>query len=215
MKAQEPLPQVRSALELELRHFTWNFPNALLVVLSEAPAMMKRVLAVCLFAAAFSVAATPAHADSDRVQFFSNIDVGSDVAVHDAVCFFCNVNVLGEVKGDVVVFFGNIHIAGHADHDVVNFFGSISAEDNAQIGKDMVSFFGLVRLGENVSVGKDLVAMFGMIRAPASVSIGHDRVAFPGWILFGPLLPLVLIIWLIVHVVRSNRRRMYPYPPGF
>jgi hypothetical protein len=78
----------------------------------------------------------------------------------------------------------------------------------------MVSFFGLVRLGENVSVGKDLVAMFGMIRAPESVTVGHDRVAFPGWFLFGPLIPVVLIIWLIVHLVRANRQRMYNYPPG-
>jgi hypothetical protein len=208
------MPKVKLEAECGWLNPVWNFPITLRVVVGEASAMMRRMLAFCLLAAAFLAAATPAHADSDRVQFFSNINVGSDMAVHDAVCFFCNVNILGEAKGDVVVFFGNIHIAGHADHDVVNFFGSISAEDNAQIGQDMVSFFGLVRLGENVSVGKDLVAMFGMIHAPESVTVGHDRVAFPGWILFGPLLPVVLIIWLIVHVVRSNRRRTYTFPPG-
>jgi len=209
------MPKVKLEAECGWLNPVWNFPITLRVVVGEASAMMRRMLAVCLLAAACLAAATPAHADSDRVQFFSNIDVGSDTAVHDAVCFFCNVNILGEVKGDVVVFFGSIHIAGHADHDVVNFFGSISADDDAQIGKDMVSFFGLVQLGENVSVGKDLVAMFGIVRTADSVSIGHDRVAFPGWFLFGPLIPVVLIIWLIVHVVRSNRRRMYPYPPGF
>ena len=179
--------------------------------------MMKRVLAVSLLGAVFAAAAIPAFADRDAVQFGSNIHVAPDASVHDAVCFFCSVNVEGKVTGDVVVFFGNIHIAGHAQHDVVNFFGKVSAEDNAAIGHDLVSFFGTVRLGENVSVGQDLVAIFGTLRAPDSVTVGNDRVVQPGWVFFGPLILVSLVVILIVGEYRAYRRRLmlrgYTLPP--
>jgi len=178
---------------------------------------IQRLLAVCLLGAAFAVTATPAFADRDAVQFFSNIHVGPDSSVHDAVCFFCSINADGEVKGDMVVFFGNIHIAGKADHDVVSFFGSISADDNASVGQDMVSMFGSVRLGENVSIGKDLVAMFGILRAPETVTVGGDRVSMPGAIFFGPMVLIGLVVIVIVRELRARRRRQfianYPFPP--
>jgi hypothetical protein len=179
--------------------------------------MMKRILAVCLIGAAFAVTATPARADRDAVHFFSDIQIEPGATVHDAVCFFCNVNVVGEVQHDTVVFFGNVHIAGRARHDVVNFFGEVSADSNAEIGNDLVSFFGLINLGENVTVGKDMVAMFGFVTAPDSVSVGHDRVAMPAVVLFLPMALLGLVVVLIVREYRAWRRRQflnaYNFPP--
>ena len=204
-------------LDFEAWELPRNFSSDQDVVFNEAPTTMKRMFAAFLLSAAFVAAATPAHADRDAVHFFSNIHVASDATVHDAVCFFCNVNVEGEVQGDAVVFFGNIHIAGKADHDVVNFFGEVSADDNAQIGNDLVSFFGLIRLGENVAVGKDMVAMFGLVRAPDSVTVGHDRVSMPAVILFAPLVLFGLVAILVVREYRAYRRRQflsaYNFPP--
>jgi hypothetical protein len=180
--------------------------------------MIQRSLAFCLLGAALAAAALPAHAEPDRVQFFSNINVASDDSVHDAVCFFCSVNVKGKVTGDVVVFFGNVHIASEAHHDVVNFFGKVSVDDNASVGHDLVSMFGRIQLGENVTIGHDLVAMFGALREPGSATVGNNRVAMPGWILFAPLCLAGLIVILIVQAVRSSRRRAYlrsyNFPPG-
>ena len=179
--------------------------------------MIQRMLAVSLLAAAFAVTATPARADRDAVQFGTNINVAPDATVHDAVCFFCSVNVEGKVTGDIVVFFGNVHLAGDAQHDVVNFFGNVKAENGATIEKDLVSFFGTIRLGENVTIGKDMVAMFGSVHAPASVTVGNDRVIQPGWILWGPLLFIGLIVIVIVREYRAYHRRLvlrgYPFPP--
>jgi hypothetical protein len=178
--------------------------------------MMLRKLALCLLAAAFA-AAIPARADNDRVQFGLNINIPASETAHDAVCFFCNVHVDGKVTGDIVVFFGNIHLNGDAQHDVVDFFGSITAEDNASIDNSLVSFFGVIHLGENVSVGRDLVAMFGDLHAASSVSIGGDRIVEPGWILFMPLIFIALIVFFVVHQIRSYRRRLllrgYQFPP--
>ena len=132
------------------------------------------------------------------IQFGSNIHVTADTPVHDAVCFFCSVHVEGKVTGDIVVFFGGVHLVGDAQHDVVNFFGA-------------------VRLGENVVIGKDLLAMFGTLRAPASVSVGEDRVEWPGWIVWGPLLVILLVVFLVVRELRAYRRRLilrgYKFPP--
>lgn len=180
----------------------------------------QRLLSASLLAMALLLSAAPARADKDAVQFGSNINVAEGHTLHDAVCFFCSVNAKGDIDHDVVVFFGNVHIAHQSNHDVVVFFGSIRADDDAVIGHDLVNFFGSTHLGENVSVGGDAVVMFGGLRAADSVSIAGSRVAQPIWVFWTPLIVLGLIVTLIVHEVRSYRRRQYiaaygyaPVPP--
>ena len=176
--------------------------------------MIRRIFAATLLCAAFAYA--PARAEQDQVQFFSNIHVASDETVHDAVCFFCTIDIEGKATGDVVVFFGSTHIASEAQHDVVNFFGSVQADD-ASIGHDLVAMFGSVRLGNNVQVGEDLVTMFGSLHAGESVTVKGDRVVQPAILFFGPFFFLVLIFVLIVREYRAYRRRMflryYGFPP--
>ena len=174
-----------------------------------------RLFSAFLLASALLVAAIPARAEKDAVQFGSNINVGEGHTLHDAVCFFCSVNAKGDIDHDVVVFFGNVHIAHQSNHDVVVFFGTVRADDNAVIGHDLVNFFGSTHLGENVSVGGDAVVMFGGMRAADSVSIAGNRVAQPIWVFWTPLLVLGLIVTLIVHEVRSYRRRQYIAAYGY
>ncbi len=179
--------------------------------------MIQRTVFAGLLAAAIAVAAAPARADNDAVHFGSNINVPADMAVHDAVCFFCSVNVQGKVNGDVVAFFGHVHIAGAANHDVVSFFGGVSADDGASIGQDLVSLFGGVRLGENASVGHDMVVLVGGAQIANSAIVGHDRVVQPGWILDFPLILLIVLFIVVVFELRAWRRRQflrsYPFPP--
>ena len=180
-----------------------------------AQRVTQRLLSVFLLASALLLAATPARADKDIVQFGSNINVAEGHSIHDAVCFFCSVNAKGDIDHDVVVFFGNVRIAHQSRHDVVVFFGSIRAEDDAAIGHDMVNFFGSTHLGENVSVGGDAVVMFGGMHAADTVNIAGSRVSQPIWIFWTPLIVLGLIITLIVHEVRSYRRRRYYAAYGY
>ncbi len=177
---------------------------------------MRRLVYVCLFTLVFGAVAIPAHASKDEVQFGSTIHVARDASIHDAVCFFCDVDADGTVDGDIVVFFGSVHIGTAANHDVVNFFGNVKADNDTHIGQDMVSIFGSIHLGENVTVGKDLVAVFGTLRAPESVSVNGDRVVEPAWIFWGPLFIIALVIIVVVHEIRGHRRRAYmryPFPP--
>ena len=178
--------------------------------------MIQRLLP-CLLVAALAAAAAPMRADNDAVHFGTNIYVAPNSTVHDAVCFFCNVNAEGTVKGDVVVFFGSVRLAGNAEHDVVDFFGGVDAEDGAAVGRDLVSFFGMVQLGDDVSVGHDLVALMGSFRAADSVNVGNDRVVQPGWILDFPLIAMIILLLFAVREYRLWRRRQlyrgYPYYP--
>ena len=179
--------------------------------------MMVKKLALCLLAGVFAACAVPARANQDMVQFGTNIHVPADGAVHDAVCFFCSVRVEGKATGDIVVFFGNVHLMGDAQHDVVDFFGTVTAADNASIENDLVSIFGGIRLGENVSIGRDMVALFGSLHAPNSVTVGNNRVVQPGWVFWGPLLFIFLIVYVVVHEIRTHHRRLeargYRFPP--
>ena len=177
--------------------------------------MKRRLFFLCLLLAALGIA-LPAYASKDEVQFGTAIHVPRDASIHDAVCFFCDVDADGTVEGDIVVFFGDVHIASAANHDVVNFFGTVKAEDNARIGNSMVSMFGSVRLGEDVSIGKDMVAMFGGVRMAESVTVGGDRVIEPAWLFWTPLLIIGLVVVLVVREIRNHRRRAfmrYPIPP--
>ena len=85
--------------------------------------MTLRQISACLLLLG-AIAATPALAENDEVQFGSDIRVGPDSTIHDAVCFFCSVDVQGKATGDIVVFFGSVHVSGDAQHDLVNFFGN-------------------------------------------------------------------------------------------
>jgi predicted acyltransferase (DUF342 family) len=177
---------------------------------------LRRIFACLLLLAAFAIAATPARAENDEVQFGSDIRVGPDSTIHDAVCFFCSVNIEGKATGDIVVFFGSVHVSGDAQHDLVNFFGSTKVADNASVDHDLVSFFSELSLGENVHIGEDLVSMFGTLDAARSVTVEGDRVVQPAWLFFGPLAVLISIVYFIVHEVREHRRRVYmryPFPP--
>jgi hypothetical protein len=170
--------------------------------------MSRRLLAVCLFGAALAAAPSSVRAQDDAVQFFHNIDISPDEPVGDAVCFFCNVHIQGKATGDLVVFFGNVRLSGESDGDIVDFFGSVTAADDSSIRGDVVTFFGSPHLGDSVKVGGDLVTIFGNVHASPTVTYGGDHVSISPWVIGGPFLVLFLIIYVIVHELRSRRHRM-------
>jgi hypothetical protein len=180
--------------------------------------MIRRLLAFGFVCAVLAVASRCARADEDAVQFFHNIDVDQDQPVGDAVCFFCNVHLQGKANGDIVVFFGNVRLSGQAQGDVVTFFGSVTAAEDSSINGDLVTFFGPVHLGDHVKVGGDVVTIFGPSHTASTVAISGDHVALSPWIVFAPFLVLFLIVYVIVHELRSRRQRRfmqnYPLPPA-
>ncbi len=165
-----------------------------------------RVAGLVAFLLTVAMVARPARAAEDIVHFGNSIHVGPNQRIHDAVCFFCSVDVQGTASHDIVVFFGSVHIAGRAEHDVVNFFGNVRLEDNASISHDLVNFFGSTWLGENASVGQDAVVMFGSLHEESSASVGKNQVVEPGFLFWGPFLLIILGITFAVRETRRSRR---------
>jgi hypothetical protein len=152
-----------------------------------------------------AVLATPARAAEDIVHFGNTINVAPNEHIHDAVCFFCSVNIHGEAGHDIVVFFGSVHVDGRAEHDVVDFFGNVRLEEGSSIRHDLVNFFGTTWLGENATVGQDAVVMFGSLHEESNASVGKNQVVEPGFLFWGPFLVIFLVVALVVRETRRSR----------
>lgn len=174
--------------------------------------MPRRILFLALLAAV--IAAIPARAETDSVQFFNDIHVQPGKPINDAVCFFCSVRADGPINGDIVVFFGSVRIDGQtANHDLVDFFGTVRVEDNSTVGDDLVHIVGPTRLGNNVFIGADLTALFSDVRSTPSSRVIGDRVVIPEWTLLIPLFFAVLLVALIAYAIQLRRQPRLVYPP--
>jgi hypothetical protein len=128
---------------------------------------------------------------SDRVQFFQNIEVGPNESVGDLVCLFCSIHNSG-TSGDNVAILGSIVVDG-------------------TVNGDCVAVGGAIRLGEDASVAGDTVGLGGGVSRHPNSSVKGQMVSEVGPFIFlgmilGPLIPVVLVVWLIVWLVRRDRR---------
>lgn len=135
---------------------------------------------------------------SDRVQFFQNIEIGSDEKVGDVVCLVCSIQIAGSA-GDTVAILGSIVVDGKVHGDVVAVGGGIRLNEDAIISGDTVAIGKGLQRHPNASVKGEIVSQSGPL-----VFLG---------LIFGlvvvPLLPIVLIVALIVWLLRRNS---YPRP---
>ncbi len=146
----------------------------------------------------FAVFPTLALAQGERVHFFQNITVNSDETVGDVVCIGCSIHMSG-TSGDTVAILGSIVVDGTVKGSAVAVGGGIKLGEDARV------------MGDTVGLGS------GIARHPDSVTKGEvvseaGPLVFIGLFLGGvvlPLLPIILIVWLIVWLVRRDR----PAPP--
>ena len=169
--------------------------------------MRARLLCLTLCTAAFLALAVPARADSNSVQFFTDLRVTPDKPVENAVCFFCSVHAEGEIHGNLVILFGNAHISSTVHQNVVSIFSSVTALPNTSIDQNLVNIFGSVHLGENAHVGQNLVAIFGVTAFAPTAAIDGNRVIFPFWLFGIPALLIGLLIYVLVRELRERRYR--------
>ena len=168
--------------------------------------MRLRLLCLSLCLAAFLGLAVPARADSNSVQFFTDLRVEQGKPVENAVCFFCSVHADGEINGNLVILFGNAHISSTVHQNVVSIFSSVTALPNTEIGQNLVNIFGAVRLGDNAHVGQNVVALFGSTAFVPSATVDGNRVIFPFWIFCIPPV-LGLLIYVLVRELGGRRMR--------
>ncbi len=141
------------------------------------------------------------HGDNDRVSVGSKVTIAEGESVDDIACAFCEVQIHGEVAGDVAVFWGRVTV-----------------DPGRTISGDVVSAGGDLSLCEGATVGGDLAMVGGRANIADGVGIRGDRVVIEPpvgtLILLSPLILLAVLIWLIVWLVRRNRYRFPRYPRG-
>jgi hypothetical protein len=130
----------------------------------------------------------------DRVHFFQSINVGADETVGDVVCIGCSIRMSG-TSGDTVAIFGSILVDGTVKGDAVAVGGAIRLGEDAQVMGDTVGLGGGIAKHPNAVVKGEVVSQAGPL-----IFIG----LFLGGVVI-PLLPIILIIWLIVWLVRRDR----------
>jgi hypothetical protein len=159
----------------------------------------KSALVLCVVVT-FAVLPTVVVAQGgERVHFFQNINVNSDETVGDVVCIGCSIHMSG-TSGDTVAILGSIVVDGTVTGDAVAVGGGIKLGEDAQVKGDTVGLGGGVTRHPNAVARGEIVSEAGPL-------------VFMGLFIAGvvvPLLPIILIIWLIVWLVRRDG----PAPPA-
>jgi len=79
-----------------------------------------------------------AQAPADRTYVGQDIYIASGQQVHNAVCFFCSVQVEGELTGRVLVLFGSLNVSGQVQRSATVLWGNAVVDSQARIGGDTV-----------------------------------------------------------------------------
>src|SRR5580692_8528519 len=74
----------------------------------------------------------------NRTYFGEDIYVASGQQVHNATCFFCSVQVEGDLTGHVFVLFGSLNVSGQVRRDATVIVGNAVVDSQARIGGDTV-----------------------------------------------------------------------------
>ena len=130
----------------------------------------------------------------ERVHFFQNINVTADETVGDVVCIGCSIRMSG-TSGDTVAILGSIVIDGTVTGSAVAVGGGIKLGEDARVMGDTVGLGNGIARHPNAVVKGEVVSQAGPL-----IFIG----LFLGGVVL-PLLPIILIIWLIVWLVRRDR----------
>ena len=154
----------------------------------------KRQLVLCVLMTLVVLPTLAVAQGGERVHFFQNITVNSDETVGDVVCIGCSIHMSG-TSGDTVAILGSIVIDGMVTGDAVAVGGGIKLGEDAQVKGDTVGLGGGVARHPNAVAKGEIVSEAGPF-------------VFLGLFIAGvvvPLLPIILIIWLIVWLVRRDR----------
>lgn len=80
-----------------------------------------------------SATAASAREPGSRTYFNQDIFVAQGQQIHNATCWFCSVQVEGDITGNVLVLFGNLNISGHVLGRTIVLGGNTVIDSQARI----------------------------------------------------------------------------------
>jgi len=141
-----------------------------------------------------------------RTYLNQDIFIAQGQQIHHATCFFCSVQVEGEVTGNVVVLFGNLNVTGRVDGRATVIGGNAVIDSFSRLGSALVVGGNAVYEADESIAGNAWV--IGGHLSPAGGRHQHSSRRFS----FSPLLSVgaALIAFLLLSALIAPRRSSQP-----
>jgi len=166
-----------------------------------AHALSSFVLPLLLVAGAFG------QSPGNRTYVGQDIFVAAGQQVHNATCFFCSVQVEGDLTGHVFVLFGSLNVSGQVRRNATVIVGNAVVDSQARIGGDTVVLGGNAVYESDESLAGSAYVLGGHLSHVSKASgerRGHRVMVGP--LFFWLLAVLVLLLLSLVIAPRVRRR---------
>jgi hypothetical protein len=146
-------------------------------------------------------------APGNRTYVGQDIFVASGQQIHNATCFFCSVQVEGDLTGHVFVLFGSVNVSGQVQRSVTVIWGNAVVDSQARIGGNTVVLWGNAVYETDESLSGSAYVLGGHMSHVSKASgegLSRHRVSV-GPLFFGSLAVLVLLLLALLIVPRLRR----------
>ncbi|MEW5900642.1 MAG: hypothetical protein AB1715_04175 [Acidobacteriota bacterium] len=128
-----------------------------------------------------------------KISVKEDVFVGKDEVQDNVIAFGGDITVEGRVRENVIAFGGSITISGEVGDSVVGLGSEVDLRSTAVIKGDLVSLGGTVHKEPGCVIQGDTVHFEG----------GEilSKLIRGGWLIFPPLVPLILVIKLIGFII--------------
>lgn len=148
-------------------------------------------------------AAALAQPGGNRTYFNQDIFVAQGQQIHNAVCFFCSVQVEGDLTGHVLVLFGSLNITGRVNGGAVVVGGNAVIDSQARLEGNAVVVGGNAVYETDESISGNAYVIGGHLSTLGDRAKTTRRVSMSP----GLFVSLFVAILLVLSVVFFPRRR--------
>jgi hypothetical protein len=142
-----------------------------------------------------------------RTYFNQDIYIAQGQQVHHAVCFFCSVQVEGQLSGDIFVLFGNLNVSGRVDGPATIIGGNAVVDSQARLGGNLTVIGGNAVYETDESIAGNAWVIGGHLSP-----VGGHRSQAPRRLFFSPLLAaaVAIVAFLLLSTLIITRHRSQP-----
>jgi hypothetical protein len=147
-----------------------------------------------------------AQAHGNRTYFNQDIFVAQGQQVHNAICFFCSVQVEGDLTGRVLVLFGSLNVSGRIEGGATVVGGNAVVDSQARLGGNVVVFGGNAVYESDESISGNAYVIGGHLSTLGDRSKSTRRVSFSPAFFFS----LAAAVLVLLSALFFPRRRPNP-----
>jgi hypothetical protein len=166
-----------------------------------------RSLGLTLLLALILGSATLAQSPGNRTYIGQDIYIAAGQQVHNATCFFCSVQVEGELTGHAVVLFGNLSVSGWVRRSATILGGNAVIDSQARISGNTVVLGGNAVYETDESISGNAYVLGGHLSKTGGHVSSHRRLSLTPVVSLA--LALVAFLVLALRLASPSRRRPF------